>query len=190
LSFHPWKSELQPGKGQNMSEMDCVCKKLRKRKASLEQPYHFIESGLDNVFLVGITVGTCIQCAEQIPEIPNISQLHDKIAETLVTKPAPLLGTEIRFLRKNLALLARDFAKYLDTTPVSISRWENGETVGKENDKLIRYFYLRFKEEKTKSRIEQEVGQLSHTDKPEKALNMNVKVAGGNVTAKFVEACA
>jgi putative zinc finger/helix-turn-helix YgiT family protein len=174
-----------------MNQTDCTCKKLRKRRASTEQPYHFIESGLDNVFLVGIVVATCVQCEEQIPEIPNISQLHDKIAETLVTKPAMLLGPEIKFIRKNLGLLAGDFAKYLDTTPVSVSRWENGEMISKENDLLIRYFYLRFKEEKTKSRIEQpSVHALGHTEKTSKQLNMNVKVRPNKLSAEFVDACA
>src|SRR5207245_7852003 len=124
-----------------------------------------------------------------IPEIPRIAQLHDKIAEGLTKKPSILIGPEIRFLRKNLGLLATDFAKYLDTTPVSVSRWETGDQISKENDKLIRYFYLRFKEEKTNSRITQpSVEQLSHVGKETKVLNMNVRVRPHSVTTEFVGA--
>jgi putative zinc finger/helix-turn-helix YgiT family protein len=168
--------------------MDCKCKKICKRKATMEQPYHFVESGLDNVYLVGITVRTCADCREELPEIPNISQLHDKIAETIATKPAELAGGEIRFLRKNLGLKAEEFAKHMGTTSVSVSRWENGHDVSKENDKLIRYFYLRFKEEKTQSRINASVEKLHHTDKPSRPLNLNVQVKPSGVKAEFVEA--
>ena len=154
----------------------------------MDRPYHFVESGLDNVFLAGITIRTCAECGEQLPEIPNISQLHDKIAEAIATKPAELNAQEIRFLRKNLGLQAGEFANYLDTSPVSVSRWENGGEVSKENDKLIRYFYLRFKEEKTKSRIEHAlVEKLRHADKPSKPLHLNVRVKPGGVKAEFVE---
>jgi putative zinc finger/helix-turn-helix YgiT family protein len=176
-----------------MTHKLCHGKKPRKRKATMDQPYHFIESGLDNIYLVGITVYRCDSCEEELPEIPSIAQLHDKIAERLVTKPSILAGPEIRFLRKNLGLLASEFAKFLDTTPVSVSRWETGEQpVAKENDKLIRYFFLRYKEEKTNSRIRQaSVEQLSHTDESAKALNMNVRVRPhGDVTTEFVEAVA
>lgn len=154
----------------------------------MEQPYHFVESGLNNVYLVGITVRTCSDCKEDLPEIPNISRLHDKIAETIATKPAELTGEEIRFLRKNLGLKAEEFAKHLGTTSVSLSRWENGHDVSKENDKLIRYFYLRFKEEKTRNRINASVEELDNADKPSKPLNLNVQVRPSGVKAEFVEA--
>jgi hypothetical protein len=90
--------------------------------------------------------------------------------------------------------MSAEFAKYLGTTPVSVSRWEHGEDIGKENDKLIRYFYLRFKEEKIEidKRITQpSVAQLTDLNREEKSLNMNVKVGShGDVTAKFVTANA
>ncbi len=170
----------------------CHNKKMRKARATIDRPYHFVESGLDHIYLVGIPVYRCEECNEELPEIPNIAQLHDKIAEGLVRKPALLTGREIRFLRKNLGLLAVDFGKYLDTTSVSVSRWETGEQeISKENDKIIRYFYLRFKEEKINLRIKQpSVEQLSHVEKEVKALNMNVRVRPGGVTTEFVEAAA
>lgn len=165
----------------------CTKSKLQKRRATFERPYHFIESGLDNVFLVGISVYSCKGCDEEIPEIPNISGLHDTIAEGLVSKPVILTGSEIRFLRKNLGLKATEFAKALDTTDVSVSRWETGEQdVSKENDKLIRYFYLRCKEERTKQRIPGDlVHQLSQVEHRPRQLNMNVNVPRNK--AEFVE---
>lgn len=170
----------------------CNGKNMQRRKATHERPYHYTESGLETVFLAGITVYQCAGCAEEVPEIPNIAQLHDGIALTLVRKPALLSGADIRFLRKNLRLKATDFAAFLDTTPVSVSRWETGEQpVSKENDKLIRYFYLRYKEEMTNRRIQGLVAQLGHVEQEPKALVMNVKVRPrGTMSTEFVESAA
>jgi putative zinc finger/helix-turn-helix YgiT family protein len=165
----------------------CSKAKMLRHRATDERPYRFVESGLDNVFLVGINIHSCKQCNEEVPEIPNLSQLHDIIAEGLVAKPVTLTGAEIRFLRKNLGLKAGELAKALDTTDVSVSRWETGEQdVSKENDKLIRYFYLRAKEERSKHRIQRElVQQLSDVEHQQRPLNMNVDVP--HKTAEFVE---
>lgn len=167
----------------------CQKKRMQRRKATREKPYHYIESGLDNIHLSGIYVHECSQCAETVPEIPNIIQLHDKIAERLVSKPDLLNGPEIRFLRKNLRLKAADFSEFLETTAVSVSRWETGDQpVSKENDRLIRYFYLWYKEELTNRRIKQaQVGQLRQVEQYPK-LVMNVKVnSNGEVSADFAE---
>jgi putative zinc finger/helix-turn-helix YgiT family protein len=171
----------------------CEKKRMQRRKATHEKPYHYSESGLDNILLTGIYVYDCPKCAETVPEIPNMVQLHDKIAEGLVTKPDLLSGPEIRFLRKNLRLKASDFAEFLQTTPVSVSRWETGEQeVSKENDRLIRYFYLRKKEEITDRRIKQAwVGQLRPVEPQPKPLVMNVEVnRKGELSAVFAEAVA
>jgi putative transcriptional regulator len=163
---------------------------MKKTKATVDRPYHFLESGLDNIYLAGITIHKCEECEEEIPEIPKIAQLHNNIAYGLLKKPALLSGPEIRFLRKNLGLLANDFGKFLGTTPVSVSRWETGEQeISKENDKLIRYFYIRFREEKTKLLIkEPSVTELSEVYNAAKDLNMNVTVRADRVTTEFVAA--
>jgi putative zinc finger/helix-turn-helix YgiT family protein len=165
---------------------------MQKTKATAERPYHFVESGLDNIYLVGIPVHVCEECGEQVPEIPKLAQLHDVIADGLLKKPALLNGQEIRFLRKNLGLMATEFAKYLCTTPVSVSRWETGaQEISKEHDSLIRYFYLRFKEEKTKLRIAQpSVAELSEIEKESKNLCMNVRVGPRSMKTEFAEVAA
>lgn len=56
---------------------------------------------------------------------------------------------------------------------------------------MIRYFCLRFKEEKTKLRIkEPSVAALSKVEDEAKKLNMNVRVKRYSVTTEFVEAMA
>lgn len=105
--------------------------------------YQYKESGLDNVILRGIKVYEC-SCGNKFAFIPRILELHKLIAKRLVQKKALLTGKEIRFLRKNLGLKAKDFAKYLRITQVSLSRWETGqEKHSASNDMLIRLIYAK-----------------------------------------------
>ena len=45
-----------------------------------DKPYHYIESGLDNVNLYGIIQYKCGNCGEGGPEIPKSEELHLVIA--------------------------------------------------------------------------------------------------------------
>lgn len=114
-------------------------KTLRVRK---NQEYRYRESGLDNVILTGIRVLECSSCREVFPEIPNIVGLHRAIASHLARKPAPLTGPEYRFLRKEMSLKAKDLARHLGTTDVTISRWETGnKKINPAADRLLRLLY-------------------------------------------------
>jgi len=118
---------------------------LKGQKTTLKQPYQYVESGLDNVFLVGVTLYAC-QCGEELVEIPKVEQLDDVIAKVLIQKANPLSGAEVRFLRKYAELPAKDFAKILGVSPEHLSRVENkkvqrtGATyvLGAAADKLAR----------------------------------------------------
>ena len=115
------------------------------KKAKGDYPY--LESGLDNVVLKGITVYTC-SCGEEMPEIPNIEGLHKEIAFAVIHKKALLAGPEIRFLRKEMDLKAKDLAELLGASNVSVSRWERGEKpIGHANDRAFRLLYIRRIEE-------------------------------------------
>ena len=103
--------------------------------------YHYRESGLDNLYLTEVEIWEC-PCGEEVVGIPNLPGLHDLIARTLVQKKSFLKGGEIRFLRKNLALPAKDFAALLGVDPATVSRWENGkQTPGPLADRFIRMVY-------------------------------------------------
>src|SRR3989304_2095327 len=86
----------------------------------------YVGSGLPNVVLKGIRVYTCAACSEEVPEIPNLLQLHQVIAKAVLTKDTLLTGPEIRFLRRHMGLKAKEFAELVGTTDVTISRWETG----------------------------------------------------------------
>jgi len=112
------------------------------RNAIFEHPYHFVESGLDNVYLIGITYRTCKKCKKQSADIPALDDLMFKNARAIIQKEAPLTGPEIRFLRKRLRKKSADFGRMIGVVPEQVSRWENGDNSPSDSaDKLIRVTY-------------------------------------------------
>jgi putative zinc finger/helix-turn-helix YgiT family protein len=103
--------------------------------------YHYTESGLPNVWLLGVEIFECA-CGEKFAFIPCLDDLHKIIAIDLLEKEDQLSGLEIRFLRKHMGLRANDFAKQIGVSSVTVSRWEREETIPPEPiDRLIRFFY-------------------------------------------------
>ena len=120
---------------------DCR-RSLRKRRATLENPYRFVDSGLPNVYLAGIRYGICRVCGMQSADIPAVKNLMMLLGRTIVESDAPLTGAEIRFLRKRLGIKSSEFAKIIGVSSEQVSRWENGRNQPEESaDKLIRVFY-------------------------------------------------
>ncbi len=104
--------------------------------------HHFLESGLDNVHLTNVEIGTCANCGEKIVSIPHSTELMKLIGESVLLKPTNLNGAEIRFLRKNLHMKINDFAQLLGVDRVTVSRWENGhEKPSRSVDRLVRLTY-------------------------------------------------
>jgi DNA-binding transcriptional regulator YiaG len=117
---------------------------VKKREATLENPYHFVESGLPNVYLIGIEYYVCDKCAKQSADIPFLKDLMVKIGRAVVRQETPLDGAEIRFLRKRLGKKSSDFAKLIGVTPEHFSRLESPRSDHNPSgsvDKLIRVYY-------------------------------------------------
>lgn len=111
-------------------------------RSTADRPFHFVDSGLPNLYLVGIRY---LQSGRGriVVEIPAMKQLLALIARVVVAQPEALTGAEIRFLRKRLGQKAVDFAKCISVEPETLSRIENGrQTAGDGTDKLIRLYYL------------------------------------------------
>lgn len=103
--------------------------------------HHYIESGLQNVWLKGVEIFEC-ECGENFAFIPCAQELHNLIAGILLQKEDQLSGSEIRFLRKHMGLKAKDFAKELGVGKVTVSRWESGDYSPSESfDRFIRLLY-------------------------------------------------
>jgi putative zinc finger/helix-turn-helix YgiT family protein len=131
-----------------------------KQKATLNKPYHFVDSGLPNVYLIGIDYRVCKECGQQSADIPSLKNLLVVIGRAVVKKEAPLTGAEIRFLRKRLGKKATEFARIIGISDEQVSRWENGHNPPEESaDKLIRVFYCILSEDpKLKKMVDKHIG--------------------------------
>jgi putative zinc finger/helix-turn-helix YgiT family protein len=119
------------------------------KRATQEHPYHFVGSGLPNVYLCGIRYSVCKTCGIQAADIPALKNLMIAIARAVVKKPAPLSGAEIRYLRKRLGKKSAEFGRIIGVGEEQVSRWENDKNPPEESaDKLIRVFYCALSKDK------------------------------------------
>ena len=120
--------------------MKCTNCESKKELKKVISNYKYKECGLDNVVLAGVSTIKCEQCGEEYYNFGDIEQLHNKIAEILLTKADLLTGKEIRFLRKNLGYSGALFAHLIGYSHESLSRLENGaQKVTESFDRLVRF---------------------------------------------------
>ena len=106
---------------------------------SARENYSYAASGLPHVTLEGVEVRRCAACGEHEVVIPNIEQLHQAIANAVISKKARLASAEVRFLRKHMGWSGAEFARHMGVQPETVSRWENGrEPLGTVADRLLR----------------------------------------------------
>ena len=115
-----------------------------------DKPYKYNECGLD-VTLFGITQYHCPNCNESYASIPNMQKLHRVIGTHICKKRKALLKPEeIKFLRKDIHLKAKDLAQTLGVTASTVSRWENGKKeIGEAHDRLLRSIYMMYVSEQS-----------------------------------------
>lgn len=151
----------------------------QKRSATAEAPYHFVGSGLPNVYLVGVDYYVCADCSKQAAEIPAIKQLFEALGRTIVSKQSPLTGTEVRFLRKRLARKAVEFSRMVSLTPEYLSALENSpDPVDPGRDKLVRVIYRALSDDKKLKDVFQK-----HQDFQKWITSINNKGRGEKITA-------
>ncbi len=127
----------------------CCEERAQKRSATPGAPYHFVGSGLPNVYLVGIDYYVCAACDKQAAEIPAMKQLFEALGRTIVSKQSPLTGPEVRFLRKRLEKKAVEFSRMVSLTPEYFSALENNpDPIDPGRDKLVRLIYRALSDDK------------------------------------------
>lgn len=107
--------------------------------------YHYTESGLDNIYLEnGFTIHKT-PYGEGV-SIQNTAGLHKAIGKWLVTRPRPLNGAELRFLRMEMELTQRDLAGIIGATEQTLRLWEKGrgKFVPGTADRLLRALHSEF----------------------------------------------
>ncbi len=117
-------------------------RKIETKTSTMRKPYHFVGSGLPNVYLVGVEYEWDRETEEQRAAIPRLPDLLTWIAVTLLCKEAALTGEELRFLRKRVGKSSKDFAHLLGLTSEQYSRIENGLRLTPSNDKLVRLLVI------------------------------------------------
>lgn len=103
--------------------------------------YHYVESGLPNVWLIGV------QHHETIyghgTSIPGVENLHRAIGISIAEANRQLTGAEVRFLRQELDLSQHALALLLGVKENTVRRWELGQSdIGGPARRALAGFYL------------------------------------------------
>lgn len=102
------------------------------------KPYHYTESGLDNVLLHGI-VPVVDDDGDEVVTIVNVNCLHKAIAHAILERKGLMTGKELRFLRTEMGLTQAELARRVHKDHQTMGRWERGETPIDQNaETLIR----------------------------------------------------
>ena len=126
-----------------------------------DKPYNYRESGLDYIILVGIKQSHCSKCKETFVTIPKVEILHRAIGKAICCKKALLDASEIKYLRKEIHLKGKEFAKSLGIAPETVSRWENNkQTISDAEDRLIRSLYMMYVSEQVEAVAHQDILKL------------------------------
>ncbi|MDZ7697071.1 MAG: YgiT-type zinc finger protein [Deltaproteobacteria bacterium] len=119
------------------------CSRCEKAMHKTIGNHHYLESGLDNVYLENIPLYECPDCQIAYASFFRLGRLNDLIDLALVQKPALLNGHEIKFLRKGLRMPSHLFAKELGVGKTTLSKWENDlQSHSEAHDRLIRAIYI------------------------------------------------
>jgi putative zinc finger/helix-turn-helix YgiT family protein len=130
------------------------CSNCGKEARIIRDNYRFDQVGLP-LLLKDVELVKCDECGNVDPVIPNLSGLMHAIALAVISHPASLEGDEIRFLRKYLGLSTEEFSHLVHISKETLSRWENGQEVGAQSDRLIRLLVLTKSEE-----LREHIGKL------------------------------
>ena len=107
----------------------------------MNNPYHYTECGLSNIFLLNGYKYIETPRGKSI-SITDIDGLHKAIGLSLVTYKKDLSGEEIRFLRHELLMSQNTLSRLLGVSEQAIRRWENGKVdMPKPSESLLRLLY-------------------------------------------------
>jgi DNA-binding transcriptional regulator YiaG len=137
--------------------------------------YRYDDCGLDNVFIVGVSF-LADDAEEDVVRIPNVNGLHRAIALGIVTRKAMMDGREMRFLRTEMGKTQAELAAIIHREPLTISRWERGETAIEANaETLIRLHAI----EQLNLNVEDGISEISGWSVPS-AVQQPIKIDGSD----------
>ena len=145
------------------------------------QPYHYRQCGLDDVYLVNGFERADTKYGESV-RVHDIDGLHRAIGMHLIEQKRRLTGAEVRFIRHELDLSQRGLGALLDKSGQSVARWEKGEVqIDGTAERLLRLLYKNHAQPSGHTAIRKMLESLTL-----------VTLAGGNDESKvqFVEDAA
>lgn len=106
-----------------------------------DTPYHYIDSGLENIFLTNgfhvIPYGEA-----QAVSIDDLEGLHGAIAGDLCELARPLTGKEFRFLRVEMKMSPKRLGDCFGIREHTIRDYEKGNPIPKPVEGVLRNLYL------------------------------------------------
>jgi DNA-binding transcriptional regulator YiaG len=119
--------------------------------------YRYTECGLENVIINGVSF-VADDAGDAVVRIPNVNGLHSAIALGIVTRKNMMNGREMRFLRSEMGMTQAELASMIHREPLTISRWERGETeIDANAETLVRLQSI----ERLKLKVEGHVSEIS-----------------------------
>ena len=107
-----------------------------------DERYHYLECGLDDVYLVNGFEWRQTARSKSIA-IRDIDTLHHVIGEHLCQGRKELSGKEIRFLRREMLMSQATLAELFDVKEQTVHRWETGKSpLPRAAENLVRLMYL------------------------------------------------
>jgi len=108
----------------------------------MTERYHYTGCGLDYVYLLnGYTIHETVH--GKGVSVKDAKQLHERIALDIISRPHPLRGQEVRFLRTMLRVSQQGLARVLGLQRGSVARWEAelDKKIPGAADSALRMFY-------------------------------------------------
>lgn len=123
----------------------------------MHEKYHYLECGLDDVYLVNGFERTESARGRSIA-IRDIDALHRAIGEYLCLNKKDLNGKEIRFLRREMLMSQSTLARLFDVGEQTVRRWETGKVnMPRAAEALLRLMYT----EDSKSRVRDRLKRIA-----------------------------
>jgi putative zinc finger/helix-turn-helix YgiT family protein len=157
------------------------CLVCGSRIRTKRENYRYEAVGLPGITLQDVEVSRCGKCGEYEVSIPRIEDLHQTIAQTVISKNGRLTPAEIRFLRKHLGWTGAEFAVHFGAARETVSRWENGSVpMGPTAERLLRMIVAN-----PSARTSGSLSLLKPGARPSsKPFRIGLKVANGEWKAK------
>ncbi len=141
------------------------------------KPYHYLESGLDNVYLMNGFEITSLPDGDEEIFIHDLSGLHKAIGMSLIVKRGLLTGKEIKFIRVMLDFSQKALGKVLGCDYQTILLWEKGKhAIPKMADHLLRLVFHAYLHPEKDKRIFDLVNELAESDSKEDASTKPAKM--------------